>query len=159
MPDSGHRMRSAFRPPASACKGYHKLDKSTLPSPMIPFYTWMGIAPHNIISTKHQKCRGCVPRGCRTIINKREGGTLYQKKRNPWLLIPRPLRTFGKQPGPTGVTKTMLLWFLPAQDSTHDLCNTKQMAKKTNPYWKKQTWTQPTTGYMQMRQPRWHALQ
>ena len=24
----------------------------------------------------------------------------------------------------------MLLWFLPAQDSTHDLCNAKQMAKK-----------------------------
>ena len=31
----------------------------------------------------------------------------------------------------------MLLWFLPAQDSTHDLCNAKQMANKTNPYRKK----------------------
>ena len=48
----------------------------------------------------------------------------------------RPLRTFGKQPGPTGVTPTMLLWFLPDQDYTHDLCNAKQMANKTNTYWK-----------------------
>ena len=68
-----------------------------------------------------------------------KGGTLYQKKRNPRLLIPRPLRTFGKQTSPTGVTPTMLLWFLPAQDSTHDLCNAKQMTNKTNHYWKNRT--------------------
>ena len=30
----------------------------------------------------------------------------------------------------------MLLWFLPAQDATHDICNMKQMANKTNSYWK-----------------------
>ena len=30
----------------------------------------------------------------------------------------------------------MLLWVLPAQDSTHDICNAKQMANKTNPYCK-----------------------
>ena len=96
----------------------------------------MGIAPHNRISTKHQKCRGRSPWGCRTIINKRGGGTLYQNMFNPWLLVLRTLRSFGKKLGPTGVTPTMLLWFLPAQDFTHDLCNVKQMANKTNPYFK-----------------------
>ena len=30
----------------------------------------------------------------------------------------------------------MLLWILPAQDSTHDLRNANQMANKTNTYWK-----------------------
>ena len=70
------------------------------------------------------------------MINKREGRTLRQKTRDPLLIIPRPLRTVGKQPSPTGVTPSMLLWFLPAQDSTHDLCNVKQMANKTNPHWK-----------------------
>ena len=39
-----------------------------------------------------------------------------------------------QQPGPTGVNLTMILWFLPAQDSTHDLCNANQMANKTNLY-------------------------
>ena len=39
MPDSGHRIRSAFRPPASAHQGYHKLFKTTLPSSMTCFYT------------------------------------------------------------------------------------------------------------------------
>ena len=39
MPDSGRKMRSDFRPPASVHQGYHKLEKSTLPSPMTPFYT------------------------------------------------------------------------------------------------------------------------
>ena len=96
----------------------------------------MGIAPNNRISTKHQKCRGRAPRGCIKIVNKREGGTLYQKTHNRCLLIIRPLRTFVKQPGPTGDNPTMILWFLSAQDSTHDLCNTKQMSNKTNPYWK-----------------------
>ena len=96
----------------------------------------MGSSPHNRISTKHQKCRGRAPRGCIQVLNKRKGGTLYQKTRNPRLLIPSPLKTFGKQLGPPGVTPTMLLWFLPAQDSTHDLCNAKQMADKTNPYCK-----------------------
>ena len=28
------------------------------------------------------------------------------------------------------------LWFLPDQDSTHDLRNEKQMSNKTNYYWK-----------------------
>ena len=84
---------------------------------------------------KTSKSRGCAPRGCRTIINKQEGVTLYQKTRNTRLLIPSPLRTFGKKTDPTGVTPTMLLWFLPAQNSIHDLWNTKQMANKTNPYW------------------------
>ena len=40
MPDSGHRMRSAFQPPASARQGYHKLVKTTLPSPMTCFYKY-----------------------------------------------------------------------------------------------------------------------
>ena len=96
----------------------------------------MGITPHNIISTKYLKRRGRAPRGCRTILNKREGGMLYQKTRNTGLLITSPLRSFGKQPGPTGVTPTMLLWFLPAQDSTHDICNAKQISNKPNTYWK-----------------------
>ena len=94
----------------------------------------MGITPHNRISTKHQKYRGRAPSGCRTIINKREGVTLYQNMCNPWLLIPMPLSTFGKKPGPTGVTPTMLLWILPDQDSTRDLSNAKQMGNKNNPY-------------------------
>ena len=96
----------------------------------------MGITPHHRISTKHQQHRGRSPRGWRPIINKREGGTLYQKKRDPWLLIPRPLRNFGKQTGTMGVTPTILLWILPAQYSTHDLRNAKQMANKINPYMK-----------------------
>ena len=96
----------------------------------------MDIAPHNRISTKHKKCRSRAPRSGRTILNKREGRTLHQKTCNPWLVILGPLRTFGKQPSPTGVTPTMLLWVLYAQDSTHDLCNAKQMANKNNPYWK-----------------------
>ena len=50
------------------------------------------------------------------------------------MLISRPLRTFGKQPGPTGVTTTMILWLLPAKYSTHDIWNAKQIANKTNPY-------------------------
>ena len=90
----------------------------------------MGITPHIRISTKHQKCRGYSPWGCITIINKREGGTLYKKTLNTWLIIPRPLRTVGKQLSPTGVTPTIILWVLYAQDSTHDHCNTKQMKKK-----------------------------
>ena len=90
----------------------------------------MGITPHSIISTKHQKWRGCSPRGCRIILNKLEGWMLYQKTRNIRLLIPRTLRTFVKRPGPTRVTPTMILWLLPAHDSTHDLYNAKQMAKK-----------------------------
>ena len=52
------------------------------------------------------------------------------------MLIPMLLRNFGKQPGPTGVTPTMLLWLLSDQNSTHDFSNTKQMANKTNPYCK-----------------------
>ena len=96
----------------------------------------MGITPHNRISTRRQKFRGRVPRSCRTILNKLEGGTLYQKTRNPLMIIPRHLRNFGKQPGPTGVTPTNLLWFLPAQGSTHDLSNSNQMANKTNTYCK-----------------------
>ena len=55
---------------------------------------------------------------------------------NTLLLIPRPLGTFGKQPGPAGVTPTMFLWFLTAQDSTHDIYNVKHMANKTHHYWK-----------------------
>ena len=94
----------------------------------------MGIDPHNRISKKHKKCRSLTPGSSRTILNKWEGRTLHQKTRNPWLLIPRHLRTVGKQPSPTGVTPTMFLWFLPAQDSTHDLCNDKQIANKTNTY-------------------------
>ena len=96
----------------------------------------MGIAPHNRISTKHKKFRSRGPRSSRTILNKWEGRTLHENMRNPWLLIPSPLSTDYKQLSPTGVTTIMLLWFLPAQDSTHDLCNAKQMAKKTNPHWK-----------------------
>ena len=83
---------------------------------------------------KTSKYRGRAPRGYRTILNRREGLTLYQKSCNTRLLIPRPLRTFGKQPGPTGFTPIMILWFLHTQDSTHDLCNAKQMANKINPY-------------------------
>ena len=98
--------------------------------------SWMGIAPHNRISTKHKKRRGRTPRSSRKILNKLEGRKLLQKTRDPWLLIPRPLRTVGKQPSPMGDTPTMLLWFLPDQDSTHDLCNTNQMANKTNLHWK-----------------------
>ena len=74
--------------------------------------------------------------GCRTIINKLEGRTLYQNTRDSWLFIPRPLMNICKQPGPTGITPTMILWLLPAQDTSHDLINTKQMANKTDPYWK-----------------------
>ena len=61
---------------------------------------------------------------------------LYQKRRDSWLFIPRTLTTIYKQPGPTGITPTMILWLLPAQDTTHDLINAKQMANKTDPYWK-----------------------
>ena len=75
------------------------------------------------------------------------------------MLIPRPLKTFGKQPGPMGVTPTMLLMFMHAQYSTHDICNEKQMANKTNHHWKKHTWMQPISGYMQKQQIRQHALQ
>ena len=42
----------------------------------------MGIAPHNRISKKVQKYRDHDPKGCRKVLNKKEGGTLYQKKRN-----------------------------------------------------------------------------
>ena len=94
------------------------------------------LSHHNGISTKNQKYRGCDPRGCRPIINKRERVALYQNTCDPWLLIPIPLRHFVKQPGQTWITTIMLLWLLPAQDSTHDLINTKQIANKTNPYWK-----------------------
>ena len=93
--------------------------------------------PLKIESLQSIKNAGVVPHmSGRTILNKWEGGTLHQNMCNPWLLIPRPLKTVGKQLSPTGVTPTMLLWFLPAQDYTHDLCNAKQMANKTNTYWK-----------------------
>ena len=39
MPDSGRRMRSAFRPPASARQGYHKLVNTTFLSSMTRFYS------------------------------------------------------------------------------------------------------------------------
>ena len=96
----------------------------------------MGITLHNRISTIHQKCMGHASRGYITIPNKIEGGTLYQKTCDPLLLIPRPLRTFGKQPGTTGFTPTMHVWLLPDQDYTHNLSNAKQMSNKTNTYWK-----------------------
>ena len=100
----------------------------------------MGITPYNRISTKHQKRRGCVPGGCITIINKGEGGTIYQNMRDPLLFIPRPIRTICKQPVPTVITPTMILWLLSAQDSTHDLSNANQMANKTDYYWKDRPW-------------------
>ena len=40
------------------------------------------------------------------------------------------------------------LWFLPAQDSTHDIYNAKQMSKKNESSLEKQTWMQPTAKYM-----------
>ena len=83
-----------------------------------------------------KKMQGSPTWGYRKMINKREGGTLYKKTRDPWILIPTPLRTICKQSGLGGITPTMLLWLLPAQYSTHDLSNAKQMDKKTYPYWK-----------------------
>ena len=62
---------------------------------------------------------------------------LYKKMLDPWLIITRSLRTFVKQTCPIEVTPTILLWLLPAQDSTHDLSNENQTANKTNPYCKK----------------------
>ena len=53
----------------------------------------------------------------------------------------------------------MLLWILSDQDSTHDLSNAKKMAKKTDPLLERQTWTQPTSKYMQMQQLRRRVLQ
>ena len=114
---------------------------------------------HNIISTTHKKCRGRAPRGCTKVINKLERGTLYQKTQDPWMLIPRPLRSFGKQPSPTEITPTMLLWILPDQDSTYDLSNAKQMANIKEYLLERQTWTQPKAGYMKTQQPRRHAFQ
>ena len=96
----------------------------------------MDITPHNQISPNHQKRRGRAPRGCRKIINKWKGVKIYQKRCDPWLFIPWPFGNICKQPGPKGITPTMLLWIIPAQDSTHYLRNAKQMANKTNPYWK-----------------------
>ena len=96
----------------------------------------MGITPHNRISTKHQKRRGRAPGGCRTILNKLEGGMLYQKTRDSWMFFPRTLSTIGKQLSPTGITPTILCWILPSQDTTHNLNNLKQMSKKTDPYCK-----------------------
>ena len=52
------------------------------------------------------------------------------------MFIPKPLRTIGKQPGPTGITPTIILWLLTDQDTTHYLSNAKQMANKMDPYWK-----------------------
>ena len=94
----------------------------------------MGTTPHNLISSIHQKLRGHAPGGCRTIINKQEGGTLYQKTHDSWLFITRPLSNIYKQPGPMWINLTMLLWLLTAQYNTHVLSNTKQMANKTDPY-------------------------
>ena len=42
----------------------------------------MGITLYNHISTKHQKRRGIAPGGCITILNKQEGGALYQNMRD-----------------------------------------------------------------------------
>ena len=111
------------------------LNSDVIDKAIIKDWPWMRISPHNRISTKYQKCRGRDPRGCITILIQRKGGMLYQNTCDTWLLIPRPLRTFGKQPGPTGVTPNMLLLLLFAQDSIHDISNAKQMADKTNPYW------------------------
>ena len=96
----------------------------------------MGITPHSRIYTKHQKCRGSSPGDWRKFLNKLEGVMLYQKTCDLLLLIPRPLRTICKQPCPTGITPTMLLWILPAQDTTHDISNANQTTNKTDPYWK-----------------------
>ena len=96
----------------------------------------MVIIPHNKISTKHQKHRGCAPKGCRTIINKWEGGMLYQNMCDSLLFITRPSSTICKQLGPSRITTTIILWLLPAQDTPHDIINTKQMANKTGVYWK-----------------------
>ena len=67
--------------------------------------------------------------------------------------------TIYKQPGTTVITPTMILWLLSAKDSTHDLSNAKKMAKKTDPLLERQTWTQPTSEYMQMQQLRRRVLQ
>ena len=96
----------------------------------------IGITPHNQISTKHQKCRSRTPRGCRTIINKWEGGTIYQNMRDSWLFIISPFRTICKQPGPTIITTSMILWLLLDQDTPHYFRNAKQMTYKTDIYQK-----------------------
>ena len=94
----------------------------------------MVITPHNWIYKKHQMRRVRAPGGCGTIINKQEGGTLYQATRDLRLFISRTFRTICKQPGPTRITAAMLLWILIDQDTPHDLINAKQMAKKSDLY-------------------------
>ena len=61
---------------------------------------------------------------------------LYQKIRDSLLSISRPFRTICKQSVPTIITTPIILWLLPAQDTPNDINNAKQMANKTDIYWK-----------------------
>ena len=79
---------------------------------------------------KTSKRRDRAPGDCRTIINKREGGTLYQATRVSRLFIPRHFRTIFKQPGTNRLTTAMFLWIMFAQDNPNDLSYAKQIATK-----------------------------
>ena len=69
-------------------RGNHKSSHSVLNSAALEKYISKDIdhgwaLPITIESLQNiKKCRGLAPRGCRTILNKREGGTLHQKMRN-----------------------------------------------------------------------------
>ena len=94
----------------------------------------MGIPPHNWICTKHQKHRGRAPGFCRTILNKQEGGMLYQTMRDSQLLIPRIFMTICKQPGSMRITTVMILWLLMARYIPHSISKSKQMSNKIDHY-------------------------
>ena len=81
------------------------------------------------------KKTGVVPLGVAEPFSKNNKGECYIKIRRThdcslpgpsWLLVKKSVQRESLQP--------CFYCFLPAQDSTHDLCNAKQMACKTNPY-------------------------
>ena len=109
----------------------------------------MGIIPHNWISTKQNKFRGCAIGSCRTIINKQEGGTIYLTMYDSRLFILGPFNNICKQLGPTIITPAILLWLLLSQDTPHGLINEKNGLH--NGYLlEKRIRMQPTAEYMQM---------
>ena len=72
---------------------------------------------------------------CRTILNKQEGGVLYQRTHDSRFSIPRPISNIYKQPGPTRITTSVLLWILLTQYTPHDIINAKRISYKMDIYW------------------------
>ena len=73
--------------------------------------------------------------------------------RDSQLFTTRSFRTIYKQPGPTNITTSMILWLMLSQD-IHTISEMQNKWQKNGSVLEKWTWTEPTYESMQMLQPR-----